>query len=361
MKKFILSCTLLATLVACNNPDTDKSDEVQTTSLENSQPTLSQYHTFTEAEDRFTGGIKMIPIETPKGTFNVWTKQVGNNPDIKVLLLHGGPGMTHEIYESFDGYLPQEGIEYYYYDQLGSYYSDQPEDKSLWETDRFVEEVEQVRKALGLTNDNFYLFGQSWGGILAMEYALKYQDNLKGLIISNMVPSIPDYMKYNEEVLAPQLPEDVLQKIMAYEEAEDYSNEEYLNLIVTHYYPKHVIRMPMEEWPNSLKRGFAHLNPEVYVTMQGPSEFGIKGDAILKGWNVKNRLSEISVPTLAIGSQYDTMNPEEMEFIANQVQQGSYLYCPNGSHLVQYDDQEHFFPGLISFLKSVHEDSNKAD
>ena len=144
-----------------------------------------------QKDDQYLGGIKMIPISTPKGDFKVWTKRVGNNPTMKVLLLHGGPGMTHEIYESFDGYFPNEGIEYYYYDQLGSYYSDQPKDLSLWDLDRFVEEVEQVRIALGLSSDNFYLYGQSWGGILGMQYALKYQEHLKGLIISNMVPSIP--------------------------------------------------------------------------------------------------------------------------------------------------------------------------
>ncbi len=310
----------------------------------------NDYFSYEGRDDQATGGIKMIPITTAKGTFNVWTKRTGNNPKIKVLLLHGGPGMTHEIYESFDGFFPQEGIEYYYYDQLGSYYSDQPDDLELWDTARFVEEVEQVRLALGLDENNFYLFGQSWGGILAMEYALKYQKNLKGLIISNMVPSIPDYMKYNEEVLAPQLDPEVLAKIMKYEDAEDYGNEEYLSLIVEHYYPKHVIRMSPDQWPNSIQRGFTHLNPQVYVTMQGPSEFGVKGDATLKEWDVKDRMKEITVPTLAIGAQYDTMDPKQMEWLANEVQNGTYLHCPNGSHLSQYDDQEHFFPGLISFL-----------
>ena len=143
----------------------------------------SAYLDSSEKEDQYLGGIKMIPIQTPKGEFKVWTKRVGNNPSIKVLLLHGGPGMTHEIYESFDGYFPNEGIEYYYYDQLGSYYSDQPKDLSLWDLDRFVEEVEQVRVALNLDKSNFYLYGQSWGGILGMQYALKYQEHLKGLII----------------------------------------------------------------------------------------------------------------------------------------------------------------------------------
>ena len=141
-----------------------------------------------------SGGARKIKINTPSGDFNVWVKRVGNNPTKKVLLVHGGPGATHEYFEVFDSYFPKEGIEYYYYDQLGSHFSDTPSDTSLWNIPRFVEEVEQVRQALGLNKDNFYLLGHSWGGILGMEYALKYQENMKGLIISNMVSSIPDYV-----------------------------------------------------------------------------------------------------------------------------------------------------------------------
>jgi len=311
------------------------------------------YLDFSNRDDQFTGGIKMIPITTPKGEFKVWTKRIGNNPTIKVLLLHGGPGFGHEIYESFEGYFPQEGIEFYYYDQLGSYYSDQPEDLSLWDLDRFVEEVEQVRIALGLNKDNFYLFGQSWGGILGMQYALKYQEHLKGLIISNMVASISDYMKYSDEVLAPQLPPDVLEEIMIYENKEDYQNQRYLDLIVEHYYTEHILRIPVNEWPNSINRAFEHVNYDVYVTMQGPSEFGVKGDATLKEWDVKDQLHTITVPTLTIGAQYDTMDPKHMEWISTEVQNGRYLHCPNGSHLSQYDDQEHFFHGLVKFIKDV--------
>src|SRR6201991_1609010 len=120
-------------------------------------------------------GIKMVSIQTPVGKFKVWTKRIGNNPRIKVLLLHGGPAMTHEYLECFESFFPKEGFEMIEYDQLGSYYSDQPRDSSLWTTPRFVEEVEQVRKALNLDKSNFYVLGNSWGGILAMEYALKYQ------------------------------------------------------------------------------------------------------------------------------------------------------------------------------------------
>src|SRR6185436_2764224 len=122
----------------------------------------------------------------------------------------------------FDSYFPKEGIEYYYYDQLGSAYSDQPKDASLWDLPRFVEEVEQVRQALKLGPDNFYLFGQSWGGLLAIEYALKYQQNLKGLVISNMMSSIPQYNEYAEKVLMPAMDQKVLAEIKQLEAAGKY-------------------------------------------------------------------------------------------------------------------------------------------
>ncbi len=308
-------------------------------------------------DDILSGGVKMIEIETLSGKFNVWTKRVGNNPTIKVLLLHGGPGANHEYFEAFDSYFPGAGIEYYYYDQLGSSYSDQPEDTSLWHTARFVEEVEQVRKALNLNKNNFYLLGHSWGGILAIEYALKYQQNLKGLIISNMMASIPAYAEYANDVLGPQLDPDVLKEIKAFEAVEDYANSRYLELIETHYYPEHVLKMPLEKWPEPVVRSFSTLNPEVYVLMQGPSEFGVAGDARLKEWDRSKDLKKIIVPTLSIGAEYDTMDPEYMEWMSTQFKDGSYLYCPNGSHLAIYDDQEIYCNGIIRFLKEVDRSS----
>jgi len=316
-------------------------------------PTLATYHDNAGRVDELTGGVRMIDITTPVGDFKVWTKRVGNNPRIKVLLLHGGPGATHELWECLDSYFPPEGIEYYYYDQLGSYYSDQPSDTTLWTIERFVDEVEQVRQALGLNADNFYLLGQSWGGILAMEYAFAHQEHLKGLIISNMMASAPEYNQYAMEVLGPQMAEEVYAEIMAFEEAEDYSNPRYLDLVTRHYYTEHVLRMPLEEWPNAINRTFSHLNPEVYVYMQGPSEFGIKGGATLTNWDVKDRLREIAVPTLTIGATHDTMDPEHMEWMASEVQNGRFLLCPNGSHISQFDDQQTYVTGVIQFLREV--------
>ena len=312
---------------------------------------MSDYLDNTGRDDILTGGIRMIPIQTHAGEFKIWTKRVGNNPRIKVLLLHGGPGATHEYFASCDSFFPGAEIEYYYYDQLGSYYSDQPKDDTLYEIDRFVEEVEQVRKALKLDKSNFYLLGHSWGGILAVEYALKYQDNLKGLIISNMMMSSPEYEKFVKEELGSKMPPEVLSEILEIEAKKDFDNPRYMELLNPNYYAKHFIRMPIDEWPEPLNRTFKHLNQEVYTSMQGPSEFGISGK--LETWDRTQDLDKINVPTLVIGATYGTMDPKHMEWVASQIKHGQFLLCLNGSHLTLYDDQETYFSGLIKFIKSV--------
>ena len=312
---------------------------------------MSDYFDNSGRKDVLSGGVAMIPIETPKGAFRVWTKRVGNNPAIKLLLLHGGPGATHELFEAADSYLPAAGIEYYYYDQLGSAYSDQPDEPDLWEIPRFVEEVEQVRKALGLGRDNFFLLGQSWGGILAIEYALKYQRHIKGLVISNMMSSVPAYNDYAEKTLMPAMNQDALAEAKRLEAADDYENPRYMEILIPEHYENHVLRMPYERWPDPVNRGIAHINPLIYVPMQGPSELGARGK--LENWDRTADLSSIEVPTLTIGAQYDTMDPSYMEMMAGEFKDGRYLHCPNGSHLAIYDDQERYFAGLIAFLRDV--------
>jgi len=307
--------------------------------------TACNYVNFNTPGEVQTAGIQMIEIE---GGYRVWTKRFGNNPDMKVLLLHGGPAMTHEYMECFESFFPQANIEFYEYDQLGSYYSDQPTDTTLWQTARFVEEVEQVRKALNLTKDNFYLLGNSWGGILAMEYALKYQDNLKGLIICNMTADFGKYEVYNQK-LRSQLRPTLLDSLKTYEDKGDYFNPTYSELVFKEYYSRHICRLP--EFPEPVMRTFKHANQAVYVYMQGPSEFVPGG--ILKGWSVWDRLKTLKVPTLMVGAKYDTMNPAEMEAMSKLVQNGKYLYCPNGSHLAMWDDQAVFMNGVIDFIKEV--------
>jgi proline iminopeptidase len=314
---------------------------------------VSDYLDYSARDDVLAGGVRMVPVQTPSGTFNVWTKRVGNNPALKVLLLHGGPGATHEYLEACDSYLPGAGVEYYYYDQLGSAFSDQPNDESLWDLNRFVDEVEQVRCALGLEPDSFVLYGQSWGGILAIEYALAYPTSLKGIVISNMMSDVPAYNTYAEDVLKPAMDQDALREIESLEAAGDSENPRYMELLYEHHYVQHVLRMPTEDWPNPVQRAFAAINLAVYVTMQGPSELGISQDAKLASWSRFDELAAIQLPALVIGARHDTMDPAHLQEMAERLPLGQYLYCPEGSHLAMYDDQQTYFSGLVDFLHSL--------
>jgi len=339
MKRMCLFVIIALALGACSNePQPNK-------------PATAGYLDYSGRDDTLTGGVKLIPINTPKGIFNVWTKRVGNNPKIKVLLLHGGPGATHEYFEAFDSYFPAAEIEYYYYDQLGSAFSDQPTDPDLWDLPRFVEEVEQVRQGLKLDRGNFYLLGHSWGGILAIEYALKYQQNLAGLVISNMMASIPAYNEYANKVLMPAMDQKVLAEIKQIEARGEFEKPRYMELLIPNHYVQHILRMPPEQWPDPVNRAFMRLNPAIYVPMQGPSELGASGKLV--NWDRTADLGKVTVPTLVIGAQHDTMDPKHMEMMASAVGKGRYLYCPNGSHMAMYDDQKVYFEGLVKFIGDV--------
>jgi proline iminopeptidase len=314
---------------------------------------MTGYLDYSGRDDVLGGGAQRIPVHTPKGTYQVWLKRTGNNPRLRVLLLHGGPGSTHEYLEACDSFLPAAGVEYYYYDQLGSGFSDQPEEPSLWELDRFVDEVEQVRQALGLDRDSFVLYGQSWGGILGMEYALAHQEHLRALVISNMMASVPAYNAYAEQVLMPKMDQAALAEIKALEAAGKIEDPRYMQLLGEQHYIHHVLRIPEADWPDPVRRGFAHINPAIYVSMQGPSELGISADAKLAHWDRFADLPAIEVPTLVIGARHDTMDPAHMKAMAGALPQGRYLHCPDGSHLAMYDDQEVYFAGLVEFLHDV--------
>lgn len=335
----IISILILAALFSCNKADNTKQ--------EISEIGTSDYFNF-KTEGKFqAAGVQMIEL---KEGYKVWTKRIGNNPKIKVLLLHGGPALTHEYMECFESFFPQAGIEFYHYDQLGSYYSDQPKNDSLWTIERFVEELEQVRQKLGLNNENFFILGNSWGGILAMEYALKYQKNLKGMIISNMTADFDKYEAYNAK-LRSEMRKSLIDSLEVFEKKNDFHNPKYQDLVFNEYYTRHILRLPAKEWPEPVLRSFKHVNAHVYEYMQGPSEFVPGG--ILKHWSVWNRLKELTVPTLMIGAKYDSMNPAEMEEMSKLVKNGKYLYCANGSHLAMWDEQEFYMKGVIDFLKSV--------
>jgi proline iminopeptidase len=138
---------------------------------------------------------------------------------------------------------------------------------------------------------------------------------------------------------------------MAMEKRGDFNNTNYMGLLVPNFYEKHILRLPAAEWPDPVNRAFAKMNKSLYVTMQGPSEFGISGR--LENWDVSKQLSTILVPTLVIGAQHDTMDPEHMKWMSTQFKNGTYLYCEKGSHMAMYDDQETYFKGLINYINKT--------
>lgn len=280
-----------------------------------------------------TAGIWMVPVVG--GKYKVWTKKMGSGP-IKVLLLHGGPGFSHDYLEAMESFLPQAGIEMYYYDQLGCGNSDHPDDPSLWTLPRYTQEVEEVRRGLGL--DQFVLFGHSWGGVLALEYALNYQQHLRGLVISNMTAGITSYLK-RTAALKLMLPPDKLARLSALEASHAYDSPEYMQIMMEDLYPTMICRI--QPWPEPVTRAFRLSNETIYNQMQGKSEFLVTGN--LKDWERWDRLHEIRVKALTIGAEHDEMDPADIRRMATLMQNATSAICPNGSHLDMWDDQDFYF------------------
>ncbi|QIG43483.1 proline iminopeptidase-family hydrolase [Nocardioides anomalus] len=289
---------------------------------------------------------RRIPVRTPSGTFEVWTRRVGDAPDRQVLLLHGGPGATHEYLLPLEEPLVGAGYEVYFYDQLGSHRSDQPDDVSLWQIPRFVDEVEQVRAALGL--DDVVLYGQSWGGMLGIEYALAHPEHLRGLVVSNMMASIPAYNAYAEQVLMPAMDQDALAEIKRMEAAGETGDPAYEALLMEHYYVDHLCRLPLGEWPQVVVDSFEHINHQVYDLLNGPSELGATGT--FRDWDRFGDLARIEVPTLVMGAEHDTMDPAHLATMAERLPRGTYHHSPHGSHLALVDDHDAYVAGLLAWL-----------
>lgn len=337
MKKLIALLTLLT--LGCS--DQKSTTPIDISKNENGVP---QY---TEVQ---SGGVKMITVD---GKYQVWTKKIGSG-NIKVLLLHGGPGFTHDYFECFEDFLPQAGIEFYYYDQLGVGNSDIPADTSLWTISRYVEEVEQVRKGLGL--ENFYLLGHSWGSMLAMEYLQKYQGHVKAAVLSNMTAGIDSYVTYTAKLKTELFTPQEIKKYDSLDKLQLYGSPEYQELLMGLY--AHVA-CRLNPWPEPLIRAFKKANTTIYIQMQGVDEFHVTGN--FKNWEMWDRLPNIKVPTLVIGGEKDEMNPEDMRREGKLIPNSRTYLCPNGSHLSMYDDQQNYFNNLIGFLKDVENNKFKSD
>ena len=278
-------------------------------------------------------------IEVPGG--RVWYRSVGEG-GTPLLCLHGGPGFTHYYLEPLEALADRRQV--IFYDQLGCGRSDRPDDLSLWTVDRFVEELAQVRAALGLSR--LHLFGSSWGGMLAMQYTLDRRPELESLILCGSPASMIRWVKDCDELLAAE-PAEVRQAIREHEEAGFTACPEYQAAILG-FYREHVCRM--SPWPAGFERSFAEAGYQVYNTMNGPSEFTVTGT--LKTWDIMDRLPEIRVSTLLVGGRHDECRPGHLEEMHRRIAGSRLVIIENASHLC-FAEQPQEFTGLVnSFLDS---------
>lgn len=279
----------------------------------------------------------------------VWVRRVGETTTtdrLPLVLLHGGPGVPSDYLEPLER-LADGGREVIRYDQLGCGRSDHPDDPSLLRVERFVAELMAVRQALGL--ERIHLYGQSWGGMLALEVALSGAAGIASLVLSNAPASMPLWVRETAR-LRRELPPEVQAVLDDHERGGTTDSPAYREAIFA-FYRRHVCRI--DPWPDCLLRSFTAMeaDPRVYHAMCGPSEFHITGS--LRNWDVSDRLGEIAQPTLVIGGRHDEATPVVTQALHRGIPGSQWLILEECSHLSHLEATEEYLRQLDVFLERV--------
>jgi proline iminopeptidase len=286
-----------------------------------------------ERKVRLKSGHQLYTRTSPHGT-------------IPIILIHGGPGSTHELFGSFESFLAPLGFKVIVYDQLDSYYSDKPSDQSLWTIDRFTEEIEEIRQQLNL--DKIYLLGYSWGVVLAIEYALKYQQNLRGLILNGLAASGLSWQNRMQE-LRTTLPPHVQELLTKLEEKNHVGSTEWNECLKTYFYSRYFCQLsPMPTW---CAQAMAHLNRRICLHFCGPNDFIVTG--ALKDWDRWNDLPAITVPTFIIIGESDLCSISDAQKMAQLIPNSTAVIIPQASHMPFEENQEQYFTVLGTFLTNT--------
>ena len=294
----------------------------------------------------------MAPVSEgriPYAGGETWYRIVGDGEEagkLPLLCLHGGPGALHDYLEPL-GELAATGRRVVFYDQIGCGKSWVEKPADFWTVELFVAEVQAVRDALGL--DRIHLFGSSWGGMLAMEYALTQPDGLASLVLSSSPPSIPVWAEETGR-LRSELPADVQAALDEHEAAGTTDSPEYEEAEMV-FYQRHVCRL--DPWPDYIVRTFTGLreHPDVYLTMQGPNEFVITGT--LKEWDITGRLGEIRVPTLITAGRHDEFTPRQAEALHAEIAGSELVTFEDSSHMQFTEEPERYREVVAGFLERV--------
>lgn len=261
-----------------------------------------------------------------------------------LLALHGGPGAGSDYLESLRG-LP--GRRVILYDQLGCGRSDHVDDTTLWTMDTFISELNAVRSALAL--DRVHLLGQSWGGMLALEHALAGTSGIASLTLASTLASTEDWMA-SVTALRAALPADVRAVLDAHESAGTTDSPEYAEA-VNAFYREHVCRVtPL---PECVERSFANIeaDPSVYTTMWGPNEFVLTGN--LTGWDVRDRLGQLMIPTLITSGAFDESGPSVNQVMADRIPGARWVVFEASAHMAHVEQEEDYLRVLGEFLSGA--------
>jgi L-proline amide hydrolase len=282
--------------------------------------------------------------------YRTWYRIVGDGEQpgkLPLLALHGGPGASHDYLEPLSA-MAATGRRVIFYDQLGGAgNSDHLHDPSMWTVDLYKDELATLLRELGLSR--YHILGSSWGGMLAMEHALTQPAGLKGLVIASSPSSMRQWV-VEANRLREDLPPDVQETLLKHEAAGTTADREYLDAAFV-FDRRHVCRV--DPWPDCVARTFAKLEqyPEVYNTMNGPSEFHVTGT--LKDWDITERLQEIRVPTLVASGEFDEATPAINATVHRGIPGSESVIFPGCSHMAFVEDPEHYCEVLDGFLNRV--------
>ncbi|MFA6582892.1 MAG: proline iminopeptidase-family hydrolase [Elusimicrobiaceae bacterium] len=281
--------------------------------------------------------------------YKVWYKIVGEKEEpgkLPVICLHGGPGTNHIYLKPLEA-LAATGRRVIFYDQLGGGNSDHPNRPELCTIPVFVEELGELRKQLGI--EKAHIYGQSWGGMLAMEYEFTKPQGVASLILSDSLASTDSWMREARR-LRSELPADLQATLKRHEDAGTTDSPEYQEGMMV-YYKRHICRL--EPWPDFLNRSLAEFGkaPEVYLTMWGPSEFFVTGT--LKNWDIRGRLGEIDVPTLILSGRYDESTPLVSGELHNGIRGSRWVMFEKSAHMPHVEETELYMKTLGNFLSEV--------
>jgi L-proline amide hydrolase len=284
----------------------------------------------------------------PFGSYRTWYRVTGDLSARKapLVVLHGGPGCTHDYVDAFKG-LAARGRAVVHYDQLGNGRSTHLRDKgaNFWTPRLFLDELENMLRHLNI-DGRYHVLGQSWGGMLAAEHAVTQPKGLRALVIANSPASMELWVREANR-LRDELPPQVQATLLRHERAGTTEDPEYKEAVRV-FYDRHVCRVT--PWPEEVARTFKAIDedPTVYMTMNGPSEFHVIGN--LKTWSIIDRLDRIRVPTLLISGRYDEATPAVVQPFADRIKDVRWEIFENSSHMPHVEETERCLKVVGDFL-----------